>query len=203
MRVLNNYAGLGGNRRYWTDCKVVAVENDEKVAAVYHKYFPDDEIIIADAHEYLLRHYKEFDYIWTSPPCQTHSSFRKNICVRFHGTEAEYPDMRLYQEILFLQGYAECGWTVENVKPWYTPLISPTADLQRHLLWANFGIAFREFEKDHIRSAQIPQLQALHGFDLSDSGISNKRQILRNCVNGELGLHVFEQFKLNFDWKTA
>lgn len=189
MRILNLYSGIGGNRKLWKGHKITAVENDPVLAKIYKDFFPEDEVIIGDAHEYLRKHYKEFDFIWSSPPCQTHSSFRHNICVRYRGTEPKFPDMTLYEEILFLKHHATCPWVVENVKPYYEPLIKPTI-LQRHCFWSNFEIPPKEFAKDNIRTAQIPQLQEKYGFDLSKYKLPNKRQILRNCVEPELGEYV-------------
>lgn len=193
MKVLNLYAGIGGNRKLWGGHTVVAVENNPDIARVYADLFPDDELIIGDAHQYLLDHYKEFDFIWSSPPCQTHSSFRFNINVRFRGTPAKYPDMTLYEEIIFLQHHATGKWLVENVKPYYQALIPPTKILQRHYFWTNFDIPDKEFAKDKIRSAQIPDLQKKFGYDLSGYKLPNKRQVLRNCVEPELGLHILNQ----------
>lgn len=191
MKILNLYAGIGGNRKLWGDeHDVTAVELDKKIASIYEDFFPNDTVIVGDAHEYLLEHFEEFDFIWSSPPCQTHSSFRQNICVRFRGTEPKYPDMKLYQEILFLQANFDGKWVVENVKPYYKPLVAPTTELQRHLFWANFAIPNAEFKTDKIRTAQIPDLQKQHGFDLSGYKISNKRQVLRNCVFPKVGLHI-------------
>ena len=192
-KVLNLYAGIGGNRKNWEDVDVTAVENNPKIAKIYQDFFPDDKVIVGDAHQYLLEHFKEFDFIWSSPPCQSHSSFRRNICVRYRGTKPVYPDMRLYEEILFLQNHATCQWVVENVKPYYHTLIEPTAKLQRHYFWTNFEIAEKDFAKDNIRTAQIPDLQKKYGFDLSGVVISDKRQVLRNCVLPELGLHIFTE----------
>ena len=197
MKILNLYAGIGGNRKLWGDeHQITAVEIDENIAKIYKDFFPNDEVIVADAHQYLLDHYKEYDFIWSSPPCQSHSSFRQNICVRFRGTKPEYPDMKLYQEILFLQNNFKGKWVVENVKPYYEPLIKPTKILQRHLFWSNFDIQDKEFEKDNIRTAQIPDLQKKYGFDLSIYKLSNKRQVLRNCVEPEVGLHILNQLSL-------
>lgn len=191
MKVLNLYAGIGGNRKNWDDVSVTAVELDTVLATLYAQNFPDDKVIVGDAHQYLLDHYKEFDFIWSSPPCQSHSSFRQNICVRFRGTPAVFPDMRLYQEILFLQHNAECLWAVENVRPYYTPLIEPDASLQRHLFWSNFQIPESEIQTViKIRHAQIPELEESLGFCLKESNISNKRQVLRNCVDPQIGLHI-------------
>jgi len=191
IKILNLYAGIGGNRKLWKNVKVTAVENNQEIAKIYQDFFPKDKVIVADAHKYLLEHYKDFDFIWSSPPCQTHSSFRQNICVRFRGTEPKYPDMRLYEEIIFLENNFKGLWVVENVKPYYKPLIEAKL-LQRHLFWSNFDIENIEIKKEKIRTAQIPQLQEVHGFDLKDFKLKNKRQILRNCVLPELGQYIFK-----------
>ena len=64
MKVLNLYAGIGGNRKLWTDCEVTAVEYDSKIAAVYKKNFPNDIVIVADAHKYLVENIDNFDFIF-------------------------------------------------------------------------------------------------------------------------------------------
>jgi DNA (cytosine-5)-methyltransferase 1 len=192
MRVLNLYAGIGGNRRLWGDeHQITAVELDTDIAAVYKDLYPNDEVIVGDAHEYLLANYKNFDYIWSSPPCQSHSSFRFNIQVKYRGTEAVYPDMKLYQEIILLSTHFDGLYVVENVKPYYDVLIKPKIELQRHYFWTNYEIGQAEFKGENLRTAQIPDLEALHGVDLSEYKLSNKRQVLRNCILPDLGLHVF------------
>lgn len=192
VKILNLYAGIGGNRKLWGNgVMVTSVEYDPAIAAVYADLFPEDELIIGDARLYLLNNYNKFDFIWSSPPCQSHSSFRFNIGVRYRNVPAVYPDMSLYEQIIFLSNHAPGYWVVENVKPYYKPLVRPTADLQRHLFWANFEIPEQEFITDKIRTAQIPDLEKLHGYDLSNYKLANKRQVLRNCVYPDLGLHVF------------
>ena len=84
MRVLNLYACLGGNRYKWDDVgrelgidiEVTAVELDEDAAKLYQERFPNDKVIVTDAHEYLLENFKYFDFIWSSPPCPSHSKVR-------------------------------------------------------------------------------------------------------------------------------
>jgi len=191
VKALNLYAGIGGNRRLWSDVEVTAVEYNSEIAEVYGDMYPQDTVIVGDAHQYLLDHYQEFDFIWTSPPCQSHSSMRQNIAVRFRGTPAKYPDMSLYQEIIFLQYNFGGLWVVENVRPYYEPLIRPTIDLHRHLFWSNFHISPADFTKSKLRSAQISDLQEYLGFEVSKYKLSNKRQVLRNCVLPPLGQHVF------------
>jgi DNA (cytosine-5)-methyltransferase 1 len=196
MKILNLYAGIGGNRKLWgDDHEITAVEYDAEIARAYADHFPSDTVIVADAHEYLLDHFKEFDLIWSSPPCQSHSSFRQNFQVRYRGVKPIYADMKLWQEILFLQHNFQGKYVVENVKPYYAPLVPPTADVQRHYFWANFDIPDMVFEKENLRNAQIPQLQELHGFNLDGYKLPNKRQVLRNCVLPALGKHVFDQVK--------
>lgn len=193
MKVLNLYAGIGGNRYKWPKSwKVTAVELDENIAKVYSDRFPKDKVIVGDAHQYLVDHYQEFDFIWSSPPCPTHSSFRQNICVRFRGTKAVYPDMKLYQEVIFLTHNFAGKWVVENVKPYYKYLIGPDTVLQRHPFWSNFEIPNKEFISDKIRTAQIPDLQKLHDIDLSGYKLKEKRKILRNCVHYPLGKYIAE-----------
>ncbi len=194
MKILNLYSGIGGNRKLWNnDHHITAVEFDENIARVYADHFPEDEVVVADAHEYLLNHFKEFDFIWSSPPCQSHSSFRQNIGVRYRGVKPVYPDMSLYQQVIFLQYNFEGKWVVENVNPYYEPLIQPSVKLDRHLFWSNFDIDKKEFDRPKMRSAQIPQLQEAYGYDLSNYKLPNKRQVLRNCVLPEVGNHILKQ----------
>ena len=199
MKVLNLYSGLGGNRKLWKDVEVTAVEINPEIAKIYQKNFPQDKIIIGDAHQYLLDHYQEFDFIWSSPPCPTHSKINFSNGGRW---TLKYPDMRLYQEIILLKTWFKGRWVVENVISYYEPLIKPQQS-GRHYFWSNFMITNKKYSvqigtlmhgtrKRIIREAQIPELTALHGFDLSKERINNKRQILRNCVLPELGLHIFD-----------
>lgn len=194
MKILNLYSGIGGNRKLWSDeHEVTAVEFDENIAAVYADLYPNDKVVIGDAHQFLLENYKDYDFIWTSPPCQTHSSFRQNLGVRFRGVEPAYPDMKLYQEIIFLQYNFKGLWVVENVKPYYKPLIDPTFELDRHKFWSNFDVTPKEFERLKLRSAQIPDLENFYGYDLSKYKLPNKRQVLRNCVLPDVGAYILTE----------
>ncbi|MCH4167714.1 MAG: DNA cytosine methyltransferase [Streptococcaceae bacterium] len=193
MKILNLYGGIGGNRKLWGETHhITTVEMNEEIATVYKKIFPDDILIVGDAHQYLLENFEKFDLIWASPPCQTHSSFRQNIGVRYRGVKPVYPDMKLYQEIIFLQNNFKGLFVVENVKPYYKPLIEPSFQLDRHNFWSNFDVEKIEFSRPKLRATQIPELQEFLGYDLSDFKISNKRQVLRNCVNPQVGEHILK-----------
>ena len=70
MRVLNLYAGVGGNRLHWTGADVTAVELDPAIAEIYSHHFPKDEMIIGDAHEYLRDYVDDgWDLMIAHPPC--------------------------------------------------------------------------------------------------------------------------------------
>lgn len=147
MKILNLYAGIGGNRKLWSDeHEITAVEYDQKIADVYKEYFPNDTMIVADAHQYLLDHYKEFDFIWSSPPCPTHSI--TNHFLNAQGI-VRYPDMMLWQEIIFLKHFCKVKFCVENVKSYYDPMFNPKA-IGRHYLWSNFIISSIEQPKKDI-----------------------------------------------------
>lgn len=136
MKVLNLYAGIGGNRKLWQDVDVTAVEYDKKIAAIYSEFFPNDIVVIGDAHQYLLDHYKEFDFIWASPPCPSHSGV--NNFLNPQGV-IRYPDMQLWQEIIFLQHFCKSKFCIENVKSYYEPFLKPQIS-GRHFFLANFKI---------------------------------------------------------------
>jgi len=202
IKVLNLYAGIGGNRKLWTDCEVTAVELDPEIAKIYQDFFLDDTVIVGDAHQYLLDHYKEFDFIWASPPCPSHSDIRR-CGVHSNQVDAIYPEMTLYQEIILLQNFApkRQKWIIENVVPYYEPLITPNRKLHRHYYWCNFQIS--EFKVvDKRKHNDIQGSSEVYGFDLNDYEINGKRKILRNMVDPELGLHIFNQALERMDART-
>jgi DNA (cytosine-5)-methyltransferase 1 len=191
MKILNLYAGIGGNRKLWGDeHEITAIEYDQATADVYKSYFPDDEVLVTDAHEYLLANHRNFDFIWSSPPCPTHSDIRR-CGVHAGQYEALYPDMALYQEIILLNNFApkDCKFVVENVKPYYDPLIAPDVVIHRHNYWCNFKI--HPFHvQDERKHSDITNYGDVYGFNIKDTDIADKRKALRNMVDPELGLHI-------------
>jgi DNA (cytosine-5)-methyltransferase 1 len=199
MKVLNLYACLGGNRLLWEDCEVTAVELDPELARMYQERFPNDTVIVADAHQYLLDHYKDFDFIWTSPPCPSHSKARFAVANNYQtATDAVYPEMTLYQEILFLQHYFKGKFVVENVIPYYEPLI-PATKRGRHLYWTNFNLPNNLNERNvQIGSGkdEVNKLCIFHKIDLSSyKGNQRKDKIARNLVDYEAGLTIYNTMR--------
>jgi DNA (cytosine-5)-methyltransferase 1 len=200
FKVLNLYACLGGNRYKWdkvADIEVTAVELDPELARMYKDRFPGDTVIIADAHQYLLDHYKEFDFIWSSPPCPSHSRARFWKSSNYESmVDPIYPDLKLYEEILFLQHYFKTGkFCIENVIPYYEPLI-PGLKRGRHLYWTNYNLPLdlmdRRFAISQTKN-ELRELCRFHEIDVSSyKGDQSLVKIGRNLVDYEAGKTIFE-----------
>lgn len=197
-KILNLYACLGGNRYKWDECgdiEVTAVEWDAELARLYQERFPNDKVIVADAHQYLLDHYKEFDFIWSSPPCPSHSRVRISQKNREKFVPI-YPEMSLYQEIIFLENYFDGKFVVENVIPFYEPLIQ-AQKRGRHLYWTNFvlpnNIGERKGFKNMIETGSIKELSEFHHYDFTKyKGEQRMNKIARNLVDFEVGLTILK-----------
>ena len=208
-RVLNLYACLGGNRFLWDkvaqevgiDLKVTAIELDTELAKMYQERFPNDTVIVADAHEYLIKNYKKFNAVWSSPPCPSHSRPRFwNSSNYDTTTEAIYPDIKLYEEIIFLDNYFKGKYVVENVIPFYEPLV-PAKKRGRHLYWTNFNLPGdlqeRKYRisgnKNNPNADELKKLCEFHKIDLSNyNGKQSKIKIARNLVDYEAGRTIFQ-----------
>ena len=198
IKVLTLYACLGGNRAKWdevADIEVTAVELDPELAKLYQERFPKDTVIVADAHQYLLDHFKEFDFIWSSPPCPTHSRMRKtNTGEGERKSKATYSDMKLYQEIILLQHFFKGYYCVENVIPFYTPLI-PAKKRGRHLYWTNFNLPsdLGERKASNFIKSKVSDLSKFHDYDFTKyKGKQRLDKISRNLVDYEVGKTIFQ-----------
>ena len=202
MKILNLYACLGGNRYKWGNKhEITAVEWDEELARLYQERFPSDKVIVADAHQYLLDHYKEYDFIWSSPPCPTHSrlnfSFKGKRQKGNGSYKLKYPDMSLYQQIIFLDNFFDGKYVIENVIPYYEPLI-PAKKRGRHLYWTNFNLPnnlsgvknpdFTRLNKEHIKV-----MSEYHDYDfLKYKGKQPRKKIANNLVYYEDGKIILD-----------
>lgn len=210
MKILNLFAGIGGNRTLWGDeHEITAIEYDQKIAMIYHKRFPKDQVLITNAYEYCLWNYDKFDFIWGSPPCPSHSQCN---CFLHPQGKRRYPDMGLWQLIIFLNYW--CTWkrinyVIENVKPYYKPIIKPSFIIGRHYFWSNLSIPSRKWKaskitilnaKTQTRRDNWEYLKGLVdelGFDLNDHSISDytKRKYMRNCVDPQIGKIILSSIK--------
>ena len=201
MKILNLYACLGGNRLKWdevADIEVTAVELDPEAARLYQERFPNDKVIVADAHEYLLKNFKDYDFIWSSPPCPTHSRARYwNSSNYDTACEAVYPDLKLYEEILLLQHYFKGGFVVENVIPYYEPII-PAQKRGRHLYWSSFNLPQDLGDRRFAISSAKNELKGLcefHGYDFTQyKGEQKVLKMARNLVDYDAGKTILESF---------
>ena len=196
MKILNLYACLGGNRYKWGDeHDITAVEWDEELARLYQERFPSDKVIVADAHQYLLNHYKEYDFIWSSPPCPTHSRINISQYTR-ESWRPKYPDMALYQEVIFLEYYYKGKYCIENVIPFYD-MLSPAKKRNRHLYWTNFNLPNILSERknpDLSRTKNlIDALSKFHDYDFRKyKGKQSIQKVARNLVDYEAGKTILD-----------
>ena len=199
MKILNLYACLGGNRYLWgNEHEITAIELDESLCELYKKRFPNDRVICTDAHEYLLNNYKNFDFIWTSPPCPSHSKVRISAKNKDF-FKPVYPDLKLYEEIIFLDNFFNGKYCVENVIPYYEPLIKGQKR-GRHIYWCNFLLPVKLVKEEKTKGIlsggqknEFKKLCELHKIDLTDyKGKQRKDKIARNLVDYEVGKTILD-----------
>jgi len=197
MKILNLYACLGGNRYKWgNEHEVTAVEWDKELAKLYQDRFPKDKVVVEDAHQYLLDNFKEYDFIWSSPPCPTHSRVRvsqKNRETFIH----KYPDMSLYQQVILLDNFFNGKYVVENVIPYYEPLI-PAKKRGRHLYWTNFNLPSNIGERKLPGTLtnmlnEVDTLCEFHDYDFRKyKGKQSVQKIARNLVDYQAGKNILD-----------
>jgi len=190
VKILNLFAGIGGNRTLWgEEHEITAVDNNSRIGFIYKKRFPDDIVIVADAYFFLEKNYNEFDFIWASPPCETHSQMNM-----FPNIPPRLPDLRLYSIILFLRKWFKGNWIVENVIPYYISLIKPTVKISRHYFWSNFPLKNKNFKrdpfivfKDNLKKIAF-EFQV--DYDLIPSDL--RRKVLRNMIDPKTGKYILD-----------
>lgn len=208
MKILNLYANIGGNRKLWGDeYEITAIEIDSKIAAVYQKLWPNDIVVVGDAHQYLLDHFSEYDFIWSSPPCPTHSRINRANALNPYkdntrqienggGIPMRYPDMKLYQEIILLTEFYRGKWCVENVVSYYEPLIPPV-QFGSHYFWTNFWFPTKGRENMYRgiggpKKIPIKVLAEMKGFNLEDLKGIDRELALKDVTEPELGKHILD-----------
>jgi len=114
-----------------------------------------------------------------------------------------YPSLSLYEEIIFLTHWFKGNWVVENVRPYYKPLVAPVFSIGRHLFWSNKKVPIIEVpsfpnmgnfnsstkgEIDQLKS-MLKWLQLPVKFDEIEG---KKRTVIQNCVHPSIGSHIFK-----------
>ncbi len=205
MKILNLFCGIGGNRTLWGDKhEITAVEIDPDIAMLYTERFPNDTVIVGDAIEYMRNHFEEYDFIWLSPPCTTHT---KLVIANYgrYGNVPELPDLtNLYGSYIFLSRFFKDQFVIENVDPWYDIPILPTVFLGRHYFWSNFPITVKFFPRSRPSIDKIPlrELAEYKNIDLEwlkshkicnwDRNHDVYRTLLRNMVDSEIGKYILD-----------
>ena len=104
--------------------------------------------------------------------------------------------MKLYQEIIFLDNFFNGKYVVENVIPYYKPLIE-AKERNRHLYWTNFNlpnIVSKSKNPDLSRTKNlISVLSEFHDYDFRQyKGEQRMNKIARNLVDYEAGKTILE-----------
>ena len=94
---------------------------------------------------------------------------------------------------------------MENVIPYYTPLVAPTATIGRHIMWSSApvsaleGIEDIKSPPDFINMTNVAGMRKLQEWlgiyyekPVYYEGNHCPAQILRNCVHPEIGKKVFD-----------
>lgn len=212
MKFLNLYCGLGGNRTCWSG-DITAVEYDENIAKLYQKRFPDDEVIVRDCEEFLRDkeiNLNQFNLIWASPPCQSHSQMQKFN--RSKTQRSPIPRMdQIYGLIVWLEQHYENYYVIENVQPHYKIPRPISARVDRHLFWANFPITSKKFKQPKNKHGKIGGIMRNDNFDdlrffadsLGLTSIFNDIMLLkgyrhitliRNTIDPKIGKYIFNSF---------
>ena len=107
----------------------------------------------------------------------------------------KYPDMKLYEEIIFLQTFFKGKYVVENVIPYYEPLIH-AQKRHRHLYWTNFILPTKLTKREARISTgtnEVKKLCEFHEFDFYKyKGSQPTNKIARNLVDYEAGKTILE-----------
>ena len=103
--------------------------------------------------------------------------------------------MRLYEEVIFLDNHFDGKYCVENVIPYYTPLI-PAKKRGRHLYWTNFNLpsSLNERKLDGIlctMKEEHKKLEIFHDIKVK-ANVGGYRDVLRNLVDYEAGKTILD-----------
>jgi len=203
--ICNAFGGVGANTHNWSRDKhdITHIEYNKEIARCNEQLHPEDTVVVEDAIIHLENNWDQYDYIWASPPCPSHSSIRKAGAKKGQYT-AKMPDMDLYSVIVFLDEFFQGEFTVENVKPYYKRLdkqerekirnrqtvIPPASETSRHLFWSSHEVPEVRLPTQNIHHGNHSDMTEWLGIpELNDYTFQSveKRKVLRNCVHPKIG----------------
>lgn len=200
LKILDLFCGIGGVARGFHDYLqehqikylYVAIDIDKDVLKAHRALNPLSNVILRDAYSFTIDELETYDFVWASPPCETHS-----IAGIWTRKRKVSPDFRLYELINKLND-ANIPFVVENVKPYYNPPIKPTSKANRHRLWSNLSISpikidLPPFEK--IKNT-VKSLCEYHDLPIEIAKIipsRKRRDALRDMVHHEIAYEIAKQ----------
>jgi len=203
IKILDLFCGLGGVAKGFQSYlrqrnikfEYYAIDVDGRILLAHKILNPDSIVIRRDAYSFTDDELKQYDFIWASPPCETHSNL--NLYNRKNLETFKKPDMRLWKLISRFYSLGK-PFVVENVKPYYGALIKPTARVGRHFLWSNLhikdidfdGVKFMDIKDDVDKLMEFHEVPKKVKFVLKYSKL---RDALRDMMYWKLAYSVAEQ----------
>jgi len=203
IRILDLFCGLGGVargfQRYLIEHEIEfeyhAVDNNPQILRAHKFLNPYSKTFYRDAWSFTDEELLSYDFVWASPPCETHSTL---MCYYNRNSKKwKPPDMRLWELIshLFKLGVP---FVVENVRPYYGFPILPTARAGRHYLWSN--LALKSVEANHPKFEDIKddtkRLLVYHTVPRAIVKVLRGRKLrdaLRDMMHWKLAYKIAEQ----------
>ena len=103
--------------------------------------------------------------------------------------------MKLYEEIIFLEYHFKGKYVVENVNPYYEPMLNPKKR-KRHHYWTNFILPANLSDRNDtslVQASSIKALSEFHDYDFSKYKAEQRRlKIARNLVDYKAGKTILE-----------
>ncbi|MCE4607314.1 MAG: DNA cytosine methyltransferase [Desulfurococcales archaeon] len=199
IKILDLFAGMGGVAKgiqgyldkLGLDYEYIAVDIDPIVLKLHKEFNPKSIVIRRDAYSFTVDELMQYDFIWASPPCQSHSKLNA-IRKRFN------PDHRLWYLIHRLYNTYR-PFVVENVQLYYKPLFKPKTKIGRHLFWSNLPITDKcsiHLPYKELKMMNIHDLIEYHKVPtkiLIGVSYMRKRKYLRNMVHYSISYCIMKQ----------
>ncbi len=208
LRILDLFCGVGGVARGFQkyllengiEFEYYAVDINDAILLAHRILNPHSVTLKRDAYSFTDHELRSYDFIWASPPCESHSRlmwiYNKNQPEKW-----EPPDKKLWQliERLYRLGIP---FVVENVRPYYRPPMRPTSYVCRHALWSNLSIPPFDYSRinidffEHIKDDvhKLVEYHELNGVAeriiKTIGGVRKARDALRDMVHHRVSYEI-------------